>query len=99
MSQILTDIVRHPSAWYGRDLANDSSWIVHLQKPHLEEIAAAAAMAKARGVAFSALARTTSRSRPWRRYCVAGRKTSIPAGASICCAASTCRITPTKRSA
>ena len=55
MSQILTDIVRHPSAWYGRDLANDSSWIVHLQKPHLQEIAAAVASVKARGLAFSAL--------------------------------------------
>jgi len=55
MSHILTDIVRHPSAWYGRDLANDSSWIVHLQKPHLQEIAAAVASVKARGLAFAAL--------------------------------------------
>ena len=57
MPQILADIVRHSSAWYGRDLVNDTSWIVHLQPQHLEEIAAAAATAKSRGVAFAALDR------------------------------------------
>src|ERR1044072_7642999 len=55
MSHILTDIVRHPSAWYGRDLANGSSWIVHLQEPHLQDIATAVASVKARGLAFAAL--------------------------------------------
>ena len=55
MPQILTDIVRHPSAWYGRDLAHDTSWIVHLEPRHLEEIAAAVASVKARGLPFAAL--------------------------------------------
>ena len=57
MSQVLTDIVRHPSAWYGRDLATDTSWIVHLQPQHLREIAAALASVKARGLAFAGLDR------------------------------------------
>ena len=39
MGQILTSTVRHPSAWYGKDLAGDSSWIVRLGPRHLEEIA------------------------------------------------------------
>ena len=39
MTEILREIVNHPSAWYGRDLANDSSWIVHLEPAHLAEIA------------------------------------------------------------
>jgi hypothetical protein len=57
MSQIVTDIVRHPSAWYGRDLLGDSSWIAHLEPRHLEEIAAALASVKARRLAFASLAR------------------------------------------
>ena len=30
MTNILTEPVRHPSAWYGKNLADDESWIVHL---------------------------------------------------------------------
>jgi hypothetical protein len=55
MVEIVREIVRHPSAWYGRDLSADLSWIVHLAPRHLEEIAAALASVKARGLAFSAL--------------------------------------------
>src|SRR5260221_12446785 len=55
MPEILTDIVRHASAWYGRDLTHDSSWIVHLRPEDLQEIAAAVAQVKARGLAFAAL--------------------------------------------
>ena len=35
MTQIQTEIIHHPSAWYGRDLINDSSWIVSLEPRHL----------------------------------------------------------------
>ena len=57
MSQIVTEVVRHPSAWYGRDLARDGSWIAHLQPGHLAEIAAALDSVKARGLAFADLGR------------------------------------------
>jgi len=57
MTEILREIVRHPSAWYGRDLANDSSWIVHLEPRHLAEIAAAAQSVTRRGLPFAALTR------------------------------------------
>src|SRR3984893_8462575 len=57
VSEILREIVRHPSAWYGRDLANDSSWIVHLEPAHLAEIAAATQSVARRGLPFAALTR------------------------------------------
>ena len=57
MAEILTEIVRHPSAWYGRDLIDDTSWIVHLEPSHLAEIAAAMEQVSRRGLAFSALTR------------------------------------------
>ncbi len=57
MSSILTEIVEHPSAWYGRNLINDPSWIVHLQPQHLEEIAAATRAVTARGLGFAAVQR------------------------------------------
>ena len=57
MTEILREIVRHPSAWYGRDLANDSSWIVHLEPAHLAEIAAATQSVARRGLPFAALTR------------------------------------------
>ncbi len=82
MPQILADIVHHSSAWYGRDLVNDTSWIVHLQPQHLEEIAAASATARSRGVAFAVLDRDDFPLPTWHRSCVAGRKRSIPAAAS-----------------
>ena len=53
MTEILREIVRHPSAWCGRDLANDSSWIVHLEPGHLAEIAAAAQSVTRRGLPFA----------------------------------------------
>src|SRR5262245_37464218 len=57
MGQILTEPVHHPSAWYGRDLAHDSSWIVHLEPRHLDEIATAIADVGRRGLPFAALTR------------------------------------------
>lgn len=55
MPEIQRDIVKHASAWYGRDLITDPSWIVHLQPAHLQEIAAAVARVRARGLHFSTL--------------------------------------------
>lgn len=55
MVEIVREIVRHPSAWYGGDLAADPTWIVPLAPSHLEEISSAVASVKARGLAFSAL--------------------------------------------
>jgi hypothetical protein len=57
MAAILNQIVDHPSAWYGRDLANDTSWIVHLEPRHLEEIAEAVADVGRRGLPFANLTR------------------------------------------
>src|SRR6478735_9401891 len=57
MVEILTNAVRHPSAWYGRDLASDSAWIIHLGPRHLEEIAVATASVARRGLPFAALTR------------------------------------------
>jgi hypothetical protein len=55
MAEILNEIVRHSSAWYGRDLVEDPSWIVHLERRHLDEIAAAMASVNRRGLPFAAL--------------------------------------------
>src|SRR5260221_9076575 len=57
MAEILTEIVHHPSAWYGRDLVNDGSWIVHLGPSHLAEIATAVAAVTRRGLPFATLTR------------------------------------------
>ena len=55
MAEILTETVRHPSAWYGRDLVDDPSWIVHLTPTHLAEIAVAMDQVRRRGLPFAAL--------------------------------------------
>ena len=39
--QIHTEVVQHPSAWYGRDSKDCSAWLVHLTAQDLAEIAAA----------------------------------------------------------
>ena len=52
MGQILTSTVRHSSAWYGKDLAHDTSWIVKLEPRHLAEIASAVASITRRGLSF-----------------------------------------------
>ena len=38
---IHTQPITHPSAWFGRDLANDPSWLVHLDEQDLGDIGAA----------------------------------------------------------
>jgi hypothetical protein len=55
MSDMMTSLIRHPSAWYGKDLAHDTSWIVQLNPKQLDEIASALAVAKSRGVPHEAL--------------------------------------------
>jgi hypothetical protein len=57
MHPIHPDIVQHPSAWYGRDLTTDPSWIVYLRPCHLTEIAAAVQSVNARGLPFAALSK------------------------------------------
>ena len=45
-----------PTAWYGRDLAGRTDWILRLDDGHLAELEAAARAAAARGLAFRELA-------------------------------------------
>ena len=55
--QIHSEQVQHPSAWYGRDLANDPSWLVHLTPQDLAEIDAAVRGVKAHGLALGEVGR------------------------------------------
>lgn len=48
--EIHAEIVHHPSAWYGKDLADDASWLVRLTPEDLAEIAAAVHGVKADGL-------------------------------------------------
>jgi hypothetical protein len=50
-------IIDHPSAWYGRDLAGDASWLVQLTPPDLAEIDAALRGVAARGLSMDQVAR------------------------------------------
>jgi Taurine catabolism dioxygenase TauD, TfdA family len=56
--QIHTEVVQHPSAWYGRDSKDCSAWLVHLTAQDLAEIAAAVRGAKARGLALGEIGRS-----------------------------------------
>jgi len=49
--------VNHPSAWYGRDLVRDSSWLVHLTPRDLAEIDAAVKDVRARGLSLDQVGR------------------------------------------
>lgn len=49
--------VQHPSAWFGRDLRRDTSWIAHLTPRDLDEIAAAVHRVNARGLALAEVGR------------------------------------------
>ncbi|MBV8188613.1 MAG: TauD/TfdA family dioxygenase [Alphaproteobacteria bacterium] len=80
MGQILTETVHHPSAWYGRDLARDDSWIVQLDPRHLEEIATAIADVGRRGLPFAKLTRDDfplptlgPKLRQWQKEIIDGR--------------------------
>ncbi len=59
MPEILNDLVHHSSAWYGKDLKADTSWIVHLTPQHIEELAAAIKQATATGLGVGTLTRET----------------------------------------
>jgi hypothetical protein len=48
--KIHSEIVRHASAWYGKDLADDASWLVQLTPEDLAEIATAVDSVKAAGL-------------------------------------------------
>src|SRR3954451_10103555 len=45
--------VRHPSAWYGKDLVDDPSWLVHLSAQDRTEIAAAVHGVKAHNLSLA----------------------------------------------
>jgi hypothetical protein len=47
--------VQHPSAWYGRDLVNDPSWLVQLAPQDLTEIATAVRGVKMHGLTLGDL--------------------------------------------
>lgn len=90
MTQLLDKIVAHPSAWYGKDLANDSSWIVHFEAKDLEEIAAAVASVKRRGLAFADLDKTdfplptlAPKMRGWLREVETGRGFIVLRGLNV----------------
>jgi hypothetical protein len=49
--------VQHPSAWYGKDLANDRSWLVHLSSRDLAEIADAVSGVRSHKLALAEVGR------------------------------------------
>ena len=55
---IHTTPVQHPSAWYGKDLANDPSWLVHLSPQDLAEIEAAVKGVKAHNLTLAEVGRS-----------------------------------------
>lgn len=57
MSVIHRTRIDHPSAWYGRDLSRDLSWVVHLTPQELAEIDAAAKDVKAKGLSLDRVGR------------------------------------------
>lgn len=59
MADVHNALVQHPSAWYGKDLAADPSWVVPLTPAHLAELAAALASAKSKGLGVGTLTRET----------------------------------------
>jgi len=56
---IHTTPVRHNSAWYGRDLANDPSWLVHLTPQDLTEIATAVQRVQAHHLTLAQVGRSS----------------------------------------
>lgn len=58
---IYTQPITHPSAWFGRDLANDPSWLVHLDEQDLGEIGAAVRAVHAQGLSLGQVGRGSFR--------------------------------------
>ena len=56
--QVHIEAVQHPSAWYGRDLTDEPSWLVHLAPGDLDEIASAVRGVKAHGLALGEVGRS-----------------------------------------
>jgi hypothetical protein len=54
---IHTEPVQHPSAWYGKDLARDKSWLVHLTPRDLSEIEDAVKGVKAHNLTLAEVGR------------------------------------------
>ncbi len=60
MSDLIhTQPVRHPSAWFGRDLINDTTWLVRLDQDDLRDIAAAVRDVKAQGLSLGQVGRSS----------------------------------------
>lgn len=53
----LGDTIRHPSVWYGADLAKTDDWVHHLTDAEIAELATATAAVKARGLAIADITR------------------------------------------
>lgn len=56
---IHTSRVNHPSAWYGKDLRGDTSWLVQLSADDRAEIAAAVKGVQAHGLTLAQVGRST----------------------------------------
>jgi hypothetical protein len=54
---IHSEIVQHPSAWYGRDLIDDTAWLARLEGEDLAEIDAALKAVQARNLPLGAIGR------------------------------------------
>jgi hypothetical protein len=50
--------VEHRSAWFGRDLIDDPSWLVHLSEQDLAEVAVAVHQVRARGLVLGEVGRS-----------------------------------------
>jgi TfdA family taurine catabolism dioxygenase TauD len=57
--QIHKQVVEHPSAWCGRDLVHDASWLVHLTPQDLDEISQAVRGVKAQGLTLGEVGRSS----------------------------------------
>ena len=57
--QIHAETVQHSSAWYGKDLINDASWLVHLTPQDLAEIGAAVRQVRAHGLVLGEVGRAS----------------------------------------
>jgi len=55
--QIYAHPITHPSAWFGRNLANDPSWLVYLDEQDLRDIAEAVRAVRARGLSLGQVGR------------------------------------------
>jgi hypothetical protein len=56
---IQTQPVRHPSAWFGRHLVDDPSWLVRLDRNDLADIAAAVRNVRAHGLSLGQVGRAS----------------------------------------